>query len=160
MGYLKWLAAFLRSWHLFWHPYWHIYRCQMPNVIYVIYDIYDIYNICHLTSIYMSIWVCQLNGPVLILAVPFKSAITKGKTKLAAANHHHSIVITCLYIISNFLSSDDLNFYTQFLLDWSVLPETISCHQIYGDRVLKDLFYLTQTWCLSPKIKNPIYHWF
>ena len=40
--------------------------------------------------------VCQLNGPGSILAVPFKSAITKGKTQLAAVNHHHSIVITCL----------------------------------------------------------------
>ena len=39
---------------------------------------------------------CQLNGPGSIQAVPFKSAITNGKTKLPAANHHHSIVITCL----------------------------------------------------------------
>ena len=42
--------------------------------------------------------VCQLNGPGSILAVPFKSAITKGKTQKAAAKHHHSIVITCLCI--------------------------------------------------------------
>ena len=45
----------------------------------------------------VRVLVCQLNGPGSILAVPFKSAITKGKTKLAAANHHHSIVITCLH---------------------------------------------------------------
>ena len=37
--------------------------------------------------------VCQLNGPGSILAVPFKSAITKGKTQLAAANHHHSVAV-------------------------------------------------------------------
>ena len=45
-------------------------------------------------------------------------------------------------IIDRFLSSNDVIFQTQFLLDCSTLPGVISCQQLYGDKVLYDLFYI------------------
>ena len=52
-------------------------------------------------------------------------------------------------IVSSFLNSEDLHFQTHFLLDCSTLPEVISCHQLYGDKVFQDLFYMTRTWCYA-----------
>ena len=37
----------------------------------------------------------------------------------------------------------------QFLLDPSTLPEVIALTQIHGDNILRDVFYLTRTWCYS-----------
>ena len=81
--------------------------------------------------------VCQLNGPGSILAVPFKSAITKGKTKLAVANHHHSIVITCLSLFSSlpvftFCQKDfsrALNFGLQTNIDSKKFQKLKNCSQ-------------------------------
>ena len=52
-------------------------------------------------------------------------------------------------IVSGFLNSEDPHFQTHFLLDCSTLPEVISCHQIYGDKVFQELFYITRTWCYA-----------
>ena len=37
----------------------------------------------------------------------------------------------------------------QFLLDCSAIPEVIHAAQIYGEKVYRDLFYLSRTWCFA-----------
>ena len=52
-------------------------------------------------------------------------------------------------IVNDFFMSDNRNDKTQFLLDCSSSPEVIACHQILGNQVLNDLFYITRTWCYA-----------
>ena len=45
--------------------------------------------------------------------------------------------------------SSDTAYLLQFILDCSVLPSVIIATQKHGFVILKELFYLTRTWCFS-----------
>ena len=49
--------------------------------------------------------------------------------------------IVCKYMFSSI--------FIQFLLDCSVLPLVVHCAQVHGDRIYRDLFYLSRTWCFA-----------
>jgi hypothetical protein len=52
-------------------------------------------------------------------------------------------------LITRILFSRSPNKMMQFLVDSSALPEVIHAVQLYGESILKDLFYLSRTWCFS-----------
>ena len=45
--------------------------------------------------------------------------------------------------------SNETDYLLQFIIDCSVLPSVIQATQNYGNTVLKELFYLTRSWCFS-----------
>ena len=51
--------------------------------------------------------------------------------------------------IHQVLSSSDNAFFMQFLLDCSSLPQVIHLQQVYKFEPLKQLFYLSRTWCYN-----------
>ena len=52
-------------------------------------------------------------------------------------------------LITSFLFSRSSKKMMQFLVDSSALPEVINAVQLHGENILKDLFYLSRTWCFS-----------
>ena len=52
-------------------------------------------------------------------------------------------------LITRILFSRSPNKMMQFLVDSSALPEVIHAVQLYGERILRDLFNLSRTWCFS-----------
>ena len=60
-----------------------------------------------------------------------------------SSNHPavHGLVVEAL--------SSDTGYLLQFILDCSVLPPVITATQEHGFVILKELFYLTRTWCFS-----------
>ena len=70
-------------------------------------------------------------------------------SKAAQSPRLHQLVISVLSSSEEEISG--------FLLDPSVHPETIRLHQLHGDIIHSDLFYLTRTWCHSlnkERLKN------
>ena len=55
--------------------------------------------------------------------------------------HAHSLFVKFLFTSTKTMM--------QFLLDPSGIPEVISCAQLSGEAVFKDIFYLGRTWCYS-----------
>ena len=55
---------------------------------------------------------------------------------------------TVLRLVLQALSSET-DYLLQFILDCSVLPSVILATQSNGNHVLKELFYLTRSWCFS-----------
>ena len=55
---------------------------------------------------------------------------------------------TVLRLVLQALSSET-DYLLQFILDCSVLPAVILATQTNGEQVLKELFYLTRSWCFS-----------
>ena len=53
-----------------------------------------------------------------------------------------------LALVLEALSSES-QYLVQFILDCSVLPSVIKATQAYGAGILKELFYLTRSWCFS-----------
>ena len=45
--------------------------------------------------------------------------------------------------------SSPSEYFLQFTLDCSTLPNVINASQCYGSKILDELFYLTRTWCFS-----------
>ena len=52
-------------------------------------------------------------------------------------------------LVTLFLLSNSSQKTMQFLLDCSAIPEVIHAAQIYGEKVYRDLFYLSRTWCFA-----------
>ena len=45
--------------------------------------------------------------------------------------------------------SSTTEYFLQFILDCSTLPNIISATQCFGGKILDELFYLTRTWCFT-----------
>ena len=53
-----------------------------------------------------------------------------------------------LHLLLEALSSET-EYFVQFLMDCSVLPQVVTATQIHGFTILNELFYLTRSWCFS-----------
>ena len=52
-------------------------------------------------------------------------------------------------IISEILEGNSTKKIMQVLLDCSTLPEVISCAQLHGENIYRDLFYVSRNWCFA-----------
>ena len=76
-------------------------------------------------------------------------ALKSARSRLVSLWETKSVSYPILHqLITTILVSSEESF-CQFVLDPSVHPLTISLNQKYGNQILKELFYLTRTWCFT-----------